>query len=244
MAAENSPRRRDTSARHDFRGYVGAPLFSRNGEGIGVLRVLTYQPRRFTQDEVDLVEQLAGGAAIAIENAYLLEEAKQKSLHLEALIKVNRDVASLLKRDVLLPSIANEARRFLNVDGVSFRLVEGRFLVRAGYAGDEDLLALTPAMPLGESITGKIVRENRVIAVKNVRDDPVMVEKHRRILSQSGYRSFLGVPLRLGPRVIGTINLYSKQEREFRPDEIQMIDRKSTRLNSSHIQKSRMPSSA
>jgi signal transduction histidine kinase len=67
------------------------------------------------------------------------------------------------------------------------------------------------------------VRENRVISIKNVRDDTTMVEKHRRILTQSGYCSFLGVPLRLGRRVIGTINLYSKQEREFRPDEIQMI---------------------
>jgi signal transduction histidine kinase len=206
-----------------LRAYLAVPLFSRGGEVIGVLRALSYQPREFIPEEVDLLQQLANGAAIALENARLLEEARQKSLHLETLIKVNRDVASLLKRDLLLPSIANEARRFLNVDGASFRLVEGRSLVRAGYAGDEDLLALTPVMPLGESITGKIVRENRVIAVKNVRDDSVMVEKHRKILSQSGYCSFLGVPLRLGQRVIGTINLYSKQEREFRPDEIQMI---------------------
>ena len=223
MSLEAPARQGNRSAVLGFRGYVGVPLLARNGEVIGVLRVLTYKPRHFPPDEVDILQQLANGAAIAIENAYLLEEARQKSLHLEALIKVNRDVASLLKKELLLPSIANEARRFLNVDGASFRLVEGRTLVRAGYAGEEDLLALTPVMPLGESITGKIVRENRVIAVKNVRHDPVMVEKHRRILGESGYHSFLGVPLRLGSRVIGTINLYSKQEREFRPDEIQMI---------------------
>jgi signal transduction histidine kinase len=223
MAAENSPHRRGIAARHGFRGYVGVPLFSRNGEVIGVLRVLTYQPRHFTRDEVDLVEQLARGTAMAIENAYLLEEARQKSLHLEALIKMNRDVASLLNRDVLLPRIANEARKFLNVDGASFRLVDGGWLLRAGYAGEEDLSALTPAMPLGQSISGEIVKENRVIAIRNVLEDRLIIEEHRRILSQAGYRSFLGVPLRLGQSVIGTINLYSKQEREFRPEEIQLI---------------------
>ncbi|HEY3302639.1 MAG TPA: GAF domain-containing protein [Candidatus Binatia bacterium] len=223
MSRETPVRQGNRSASLGFRGYVGVPLFKKNGEVIGVLRVLTYKPRDFSPDEVDLLQQLASGAAIAIENTTLLEEARQKSLHLEALIKVNRDVASLLKKELLLPSIANEARRFLNVDGASFRLVEGRSLVRACFAGEEELLALTPVMPLGESVTGKIVRENRVIAIKNVRHDPVMVEKHRRILSESGYHSFLGVPLRLGSRVIGTVNLYSKQEREFRPDEIQMI---------------------
>jgi signal transduction histidine kinase len=222
MIAE-SPGRDQTASRHGFRGYVGVPLFSRNGEGIGVLRVLTYQPRHFTQDEVDLLEQLARGAAIALENAYLLEEARQKSLHLEALIKVNRDVASLLNRDVLLPRIANEARKFLNVDGASFRLIEGGLLLRAGYAGEEDLSALAPAMPMGESITGKIVAENRVIAIRNVLEDATIIEEHRKILTQAGYRSFLGVPLRLGQSVIGTINLYSKQEREFRQEEIQLI---------------------
>ena len=206
-----------------LRGYLGVPLVSRSGEIAGVLRALTYQPRVFIQEEVDLLQQLANGVTIAIENARLFDEVRQKSQHLETLIKVNRDIASLLKKELLLPSIANEARRFLNVDVASFCLIEGDLLVRAGYAGDEDLLALSPVMPVEESITGKIVCENRVIAVKNVHDEPVIIERHRRILSEAGYRSFLGVPLRLGRRVIGTINLYSRQEREFRPDEIQMI---------------------
>lgn len=211
------------AARHGFRGYVGLPLFSRRGEVIGVLRCLTYRPRQFSQDEVDLLQQLANGAAIAIENAFLLREARQKSLHLEALIKVNRDVASLLQREVLLPRIADDARKFLSVDGASFRLVEGQRLVRAGHAGDDDLLALTPAMSLGQSITGKIVAENRVIAIADVRDDTLIIEEHRRVLIDAGYRSFLGVPLRLGKKVIGTINLYSKKERAFLPEEIDLI---------------------
>ncbi len=223
MSLEAPARRGHRSAVLGFRGFAGIPLFSRGGEAIGVLRILSYQPRKFTEDEVDLLQQLANGAAIAIENANLLEETRQKSLHLEALIKVNRDVASLLNRDVLLPRIANEAIKFLNVDGASFRLVEGGQLLRAGYAGEEDLSALNPAMPLGASITGKIVAENRVIAIRNVLEDTTIIDEHRRILSQAGYRSFLGVPLRVGQSVIGTINLYSKQEREFRPEEIHLI---------------------
>lgn len=219
-----------TAARHGFRGYVGVPLFSRNGDVIGVLRLLSYRSRDFNQEEVELLQQLAGGAAIALENSRLFKEVRQKSRdieqksrQLEVLIKVNRDIASQLDRDFLLPQIANRAREFLGVDGASFRLVEGNRLLRAGHAGDDALLALSPALRVGESVSGKVVDENRVIAVRSVRDDPLIIEEHRRVLGEAGYRSFLGVPLRLGESVIGTINLYSKRERGFPSDEIHLI---------------------
>lgn len=225
-----NPQAARTAARHGFRGYLGVPLFSRNGDVIGVLRLLSYRPRDFNQEEVELLQQLAGGAAIALENSRLFKEVRQKSRdleqksrQLEVLIKVYRDIASQLDRDFLLPQIANRAREFLGVDGVSFRLVEGNRLVRAGHAGDESLLALSPALRIGESVTGKVVEENRVIAVRSICDDPLIIKENRRVLGEAGYRSFLGVPLRLGESVIGTINLYSKRERGFSPDEIHLI---------------------
>ena len=53
------------------RGYLAAPLFSRSGEVIGVIRALSKEPRTFTPQEIDLFEQMASGAAIAIENSRL-----------------------------------------------------------------------------------------------------------------------------------------------------------------------------
>jgi signal transduction histidine kinase len=66
-----------------LRGYVGVPLFSRSGEVIGVLRALSYQPRHFTQNEVELLQFLATGSAVALENARLLEEIKKQAVALE-----------------------------------------------------------------------------------------------------------------------------------------------------------------
>ena len=54
-----------------FRGYLGVPIISKSSDVIGVLRALTYKPRKFTREEIDLLQQLANGAAIAIENARL-----------------------------------------------------------------------------------------------------------------------------------------------------------------------------
>ncbi|TAJ79266.1 GAF domain-containing protein, partial [bacterium] len=175
-----------------LQGYLGVPLFSKGGEVIGVLRALSYQPRDFTQDEVDFSQQLANGAATALENARLFEEVRRKSRELESLIKVNRAVAALLDRKTLLPRIAEEARSLIKMDVASFRLIEGDSMVRAGYAGNTDLLDLRPKMQLGESITGRIIREARPIAIKHIQDEPTIIEEHRDVYRKRGYHSFLG----------------------------------------------------
>lgn len=203
-------------------GYLGVPLISRGMKSIGVFTVSTLTEREFTGEEIALAQELAAGAAIAIENARLFEEARQKSLHLEALIKVNSDIASLLDRETLLPRIAEEARNILKVDSSIFRLTEGEYLVLLA-ASDPQSLSFRPKLRLGESLSGRIVQENRVVAIKNVLEEPTMIEEHREIARKAGYRSFLGVPLRLRGRTIGAINFYSKEERDFRPEEINFI---------------------
>jgi len=180
-------------------------------------------PRRLAADEIELITSMTNEIGVAVENARLFEEVKRKSQELAGLIDINKDVAALLDRKVLLPRVADAAKRVLRLDGASFRLVEGKDLVRVAYAGDKDLAGLRPRVRVGESVTGKVVSENRVIAIKNFDRDERIIPPHREILRKAGYRSFLGVPLRVGQRVIGTINLYSRQEREFYPEEIDLI---------------------
>ena len=102
------------------RGYLGVPLFSRGGEVIGVLRALTYQPREFAQEEVDLIQQLANGAAVAIENARLFEEVQKKSQELEEAYKT---------KSAFLNTMAHELRTPLNV------LIATMQLFRDGFYG-------------------------------------------------------------------------------------------------------------
>ena len=81
-----------------LRGYVGVPLFSRGGEVIGVLRALSYQPRDFAQEEIDLLQQLANGCAIALENARLLEEIKRQAVALENSNKAKDELLVVMAR--------------------------------------------------------------------------------------------------------------------------------------------------
>ena len=99
-------------------GYLGVPLFSRSGEVIGILRALSYQPREFTQEEVDLLQQLANGAAIALENARLLEQTRKQAEELE---RANEDLKRREEIQTLLKELSQDITR-LDVDSLLKKL--------------------------------------------------------------------------------------------------------------------------
>jgi signal transduction histidine kinase len=81
-----------------LRGYIGVPLFSRGGEVIGVLRALSYQPRDFTQEEVELLQLLASGSGVALENAKLLDEIKRQAVALESSSQAKDELMKVMAR--------------------------------------------------------------------------------------------------------------------------------------------------
>lgn len=201
---------------------VATPLKARN-KICGVLTVRDNRPNRFTAQELLLLNSVADELAVAIENASLFEEVKSKSEELAALVRINRNIAALLDRETLLSRIAEEARGLLQVDSTTFRVIEGNYLVRRAQAGEKGLIGFREKIGVGESITGKAIREKRAIALHNLQDDHTIIPEHREISRKAGYHSLLSVPVATGDRILGGLNLYSKEKREFTSNEIGLI---------------------
>ncbi len=118
-AQEQNPPSGETTKSLGLRGYVAVPLFSKDGEVIGVLRGLTYQARDFTQEEVDLLQQLANETAIALENARLLEQTKNQAVELEKANEAQADFTAMVAHDLRSP--------LLNVIGAAGMIQDGLF---------------------------------------------------------------------------------------------------------------------
>lgn len=97
------------SAIHDegIVSMIGAPLF-RDDRLIGVLYVAQRSSRVFDADEPALVSALAGQAAIAIENARLLQQLESKNRLLEHTAAIHDRLTSVALRDAGIDGIAAE----------------------------------------------------------------------------------------------------------------------------------------
>ena len=202
-------------------GYLGAPLFSRMGEVIGILRALTYQPRVFSQEEIDLLQQLANGAAIAIENARLFEETERRAREQEVL----NLIAGATNRSLDLKEILQIALdKVLEVTGRERGYIrlkdpvtgEVTLAVHRGVSEDYIETLLRGRTPGGK--TDQVFQSGEPLVV-NDPEGTVLKDETRR----EGSSSLVWIPLKARGRVVGILNVATAQPLPFTPREVELL---------------------
>jgi GAF domain-containing protein/CheY-like chemotaxis protein len=202
-----------------LRGFAGLPLVV--GDGIvGVLAIMFREPRQFTPDEKELMGLLADHAAISIHNARLLQESTTHQGRLEALLDVSHEVSKLQPVESLLGTIAEACGHLLRAESVGFRLVEGDELVVSGTWGDAHEIMLRPRLKLGESLSGRVAVNGETLLVADLATDPRLLPAHREASARLGYRSVLAVPVKIGARVMGVLNIQTKRAGGFSAEDV------------------------
>ncbi len=134
---------------------------------------------------------------------------------LERLLETSRELTKIQPLESLLAKIAEACGHLLDSDSVGIRIREEDDLVLAGAYGDAREAMPTPRLKIGESLSGTVAATGEPLIVSDPACDLRMTPAHREAYRRGGYTAFLGVPLILGPEVLGVLSVRTRREQGF-----------------------------
>lgn len=204
-----------------IRAWIGAPLVTQH-RIVGILNLDKREPGYYTEDHVRLVMAFANQAAVVIENARLLEAERHRSAQLSLIEDISQSVLSILDPEALLDYAAQAiASRFGYYHVDIFLADHGKEYIvfqassRSEYATRWREQGLR--FRIGEEgITGHVAATGQAYIANNVRQDPYYISD----LDLTEARSELAVPIKVGDRVLGVLDLNSNQPGAFDQDDL------------------------
>ena len=201
-------------------------------EVIGVLGVCdTERLRRYTAEEIQLLQLLAGPAAIAIRNALLFRGRAERAKRLGAVVDASRAITSSLDLDEVLHRVAQQAVEVMHgsqsaiyeyrpeTDAIVYRAVHERY-VAPGSAEDDDL---GTSYALDDYPTYRAILTAASIVEEHL-SDQALPEDRRRTMAAWNEQTVVSVPLVFRGDPIGILRLYDMQEeRHYEPAELDLL---------------------
>ncbi len=179
------------------------------------------QPVYPDENEIRRLQTLVSQSAIALQNLRSLEDTIRKAAQLETAAEIARDTSSTLSLDDLLNRSVNAVReRFGYYHASIFLLDESKqFAVVQASTGEAgaQMIAQKHKLQVGSnSIIGRVTGNGESLVVNDVRQNA----NHRPHPLLPDTKAELGIPLKIGARVIGALDVQDDDENTFREDDI------------------------
>lgn len=176
--------------------------------------------RTFTQNEISSANLFAKHAGIAIHRTLLIKDTETRAAELEALRQASLNVTASLDLEAVLDAIlestlgllvdALDAHIFLYGDE---QLIFGAALWSDGSKGE------IFAQPRPGGLTNMVAKQGKAIVVPDISDHPLFKE------TPSNWKgAIIGIPLKIGDRVVGVMNIAYPNPRKFHQDELRVIN--------------------
>jgi PAS domain S-box-containing protein len=219
MPDTHGDERWNTSLGNEYiRSWIGAALRVK-GRFLGIVNVDSASPNAYDAEAGEMVLAFANQAAVAIENARLHEETRQRANELAILHQVALATAATVNVDDLIAQTTELIAATLYPDVFGFVLVDsrtGKLQAHPSYHGVPPE-ALQKAIPFEKSITGYVARTGQPFLLQDVSREPL----YYQVLPTT--RSEVAVPLSVKQRVRGVINVESPQLNTFSDSDIRFL---------------------
>ena len=217
---------------YQYNSIIAAPMI-RHDTVVGAIVCGNPEPRVFDEKEVALIKSFAAQAVIAIENARLLTELRQRTDdlgrsvgELRALGEVSQAVNSTLDLETVLDTIVAKAVQLSNTDAGAIYVYgeqDSEFHLRATYGMAQEVIdALSHArISVSEQNVNQMLTQRQPVQVADLSQglrSPV-----DDIILSAGYRARLVAPLFRGDDIVGMLVVRRRAPGMFAPSTVDLM---------------------
>jgi signal transduction histidine kinase/CheY-like chemotaxis protein/HPt (histidine-containing phosphotransfer) domain-containing protein/uncharacterized protein YigA (DUF484 family) len=192
------------------------------GRGTGCISLQNLdREHAFSEADVRLLTTLAGSLSVALENARLFEETRQRAAELATVNSVGQALVGQLDLDALIERLGDQLRDLLEADIVYVALHDTTTdLIEFPYYTEHGRRDPYPAQPYGEGLTSRIMQDRRPLLLNRAE---AFAEVGVEVVGTPA-RSYLGVPIIAGEDAIGVISVQStKNAGRFNEDDGRLL---------------------
>src|SRR5262249_42240155 len=221
-----------------YRGVLSVPMLHED-ESIGTITIFRQEAEPFANKQIELLTNFAKQAVIAIENARLLNELKQRTADLSESLERQTATSEVLKvissspgdLQPVFDAILANATDLCGAGFASLRLSEGdQFRTVSLYNAPAALVEHWRGTPLvrphPESALGRAALTKQVVQIDDVREGPAYSKRDPIAVAAAdlgGYRTVLAVPLLREDVLVGAISIYRQEVRPFTDKQIELV---------------------
>ncbi len=171
----------------------------------------------FEQRDVEVLQTVAGQVSVALENARLFAEEQRRSLQLAFLNNISRTAISSEDATQMMALIVAEIQRNFRFDHIGIGILDYatqhiEIKAEAGVSAQ----AMGKRFPLGSGIPGRTARSGETSLLQQVpagAADGVLPDA----------RSAFCLPITYGETLVGVLNIESRQENAFSPNDVLVL---------------------
>jgi GAF domain-containing protein len=211
------------------RAWLGVPLLV-GQYAVGVISIQSYRVGLYTAEDRDLLQRLGNIVAVALENAHLdqqqrtlsaalADQVAARTVELATLSAIAAELVLQSPLQALLERALDLIVPLFGLDGGAVRILDQQhddlaLVAQRGFT--EEYLRIATHLSITATPLSQIVYDNRpLIFTSGLQSLPW-------VPVGLGFEASLGVPLRVGGRVLGILTLFGRQPREFDQQQIDL----------------------